>query len=597
MYTENNANENLIRVYFEALHGTVAVLRIEPGMKRNKLTKIVSDTIKECPGSRGYFLDKICGYEAWHFDALMLSGLTAAFSKLYASDEILVSLCGYDNFSEQIDEIEKKRKLTTPTLADYAENEEFYNSMGNAYPYEASENSGKENTITSETSLDNPSLEAEVEKIIKSATETTAEDSAEEFSETDNDAFADSAANKDEKNFRLSAIAMEADPVLSDENCVYRYMCFKGCPGTCEKYRSVSDAFINKWTVKKDQNADEISLYTPDTQWTGKSKAASGTGHFLNGSESLFTIEAGSQMAKKRAVSLEDSIAEKRKDLKRSKIVDEEGVFLVDCPFKNVGEATSVLTGSTSHWKTFWKYKKEEKILECNSPTFACAFFNGHKIIGMPVLVKQEWIKSCTLKFVLLEGNIIKFGNKSNLSQQQKKLQIEFKKNLSKEGRLKADYVFDSADLAAKIITGDRIFDASFWTVTKNITMKDVQNVHCFDTYNGETVYHLDIATIGTVAALYVQKDEKEKFIVIKGSMVTPLLFASCPGNCQRMYKEMRKNGSIFNGVLTRDIIFTSASAAAAVSAARTMNGPQEWKTVDGRPLKAEKRSVKKPRI
>lgn len=76
-----------------------------------------------------------------------------------------------------------------------------------------------------------------------------------------------------------------------------------------------------------------------------------------------------------------------------------------------------------------------------------------------------------------------------------------------------------------------------------------------------------------------------EGFAVEKGSRIA----SDITDGLQQGYAEQRKklmdDGTIVDGVFTKDYVFTSVSAAAAVVLGRSSNGRTEWKTLDGQTI------------
>ena len=555
MYTyQSKRKPEKINVVVNNLFKDIAYLKIDP------FDEGVKDILKSCSGCKGWIPQN----KNWKFDVRQISNLDLALHEFSVKTGIPVYLLGLEKVQSYIEALELEKKINNPTILDYKENEEFYLSLDTPQKKKSptKKNKRKDNK-------NNPGL------IKTQETQHTAK-------------------------YTL------AIPVLSAENCAYRSLC-TNCLGQCVDFRSVSESYTNNNLALEDlQSVSETTnIYTPDTLWHGKSKAAAGTGYFEGDPKGFFVVRKGSCMSEKRTVQLAQTIVDTRNRLKKEKFVDENNTFIRDYPFTNVGTATAVLTGSTSSWKTFWEAENSVEnnckgdILNHYAPTFAHTELNGHKIVGMPIVMRDEETKKTLLKFKLLEGNVVKFNPEQNLSQKHRKIQREVKDILNKQECLKADYMFESADDAAKVITGNKNADASIWATSSQVTMQEIQLLRSRDTFDGHTVYHLEKPTLGTAAALYIQKNDagKEEYVVMKGSIITPFLNKSCPENCRKLYLEMHKNGDIMNGVVTRDIAFNSASAAANVCAGRSMNGNKEWITLTGEVLKKENRSVKKPRI
>jgi hypothetical protein len=82
-----------------------------------------------------------------------------------------------------------------------------------------------------------------------------------------------------------------------------------------------------------------------------------------------------------------------------------------------------------------------------------------------------------------------------------------------------------------------------------------------------------------------------EGFVVTKYSEVADSFTNSFPKSMQKLRENLIKDGIIqeINGVykLTKDYLFSSPSAAASIVMGRSANGLNEWKSKDGRVLKA----------
>jgi hypothetical protein len=82
-----------------------------------------------------------------------------------------------------------------------------------------------------------------------------------------------------------------------------------------------------------------------------------------------------------------------------------------------------------------------------------------------------------------------------------------------------------------------------------------------------------------------------EGFVVLKNSSIANSLTKSFPKNWQRLREDLIKNKLVIEKgdqlILTKDYLFSSPSAAAAVVMGRSANGLTEWKLQNGRVLKA----------
>ncbi|MFM7844642.1 MAG: GIY-YIG nuclease family protein [Planctomycetota bacterium] len=82
-----------------------------------------------------------------------------------------------------------------------------------------------------------------------------------------------------------------------------------------------------------------------------------------------------------------------------------------------------------------------------------------------------------------------------------------------------------------------------------------------------------------------------EGFVVLVSSTAAADEVASCPGSVREMRKALLANGvlklEVGKHIFTQDYVFTSPSTAASVVLGRSANGREEWKTKDGKTLKA----------
>jgi len=76
-------------------------------------------------------------------------------------------------------------------------------------------------------------------------------------------------------------------------------------------------------------------------------------------------------------------------------------------------------------------------------------------------------------------------------------------------------------------------------------------------------------------------------FVLLKGSPVHEVSAGSLNIGIKRKVDESREKGQIIDNVLQEDMLFTSSSAAAAFASGYSISGPQQWKTADGKTLKA----------
>ncbi|HBL84731.1 MAG: methionine sulfoxide reductase [Clostridiales bacterium GWF2_38_85] len=76
-----------------------------------------------------------------------------------------------------------------------------------------------------------------------------------------------------------------------------------------------------------------------------------------------------------------------------------------------------------------------------------------------------------------------------------------------------------------------------------------------------------------------------EGFVVLKGSQLNSVISKSCPQGTIELRKKYVT--IIKNGIVTKDVLFSSPSAAAKFIGGSSLSGNEMWKTADGTPLKA----------
>ncbi|MBU5435172.1 DUF4357 domain-containing protein [Pseudoflavonifractor sp. MSJ-37] len=81
----------------------------------------------------------------------------------------------------------------------------------------------------------------------------------------------------------------------------------------------------------------------------------------------------------------------------------------------------------------------------------------------------------------------------------------------------------------------------------------------------------------------YGHTGDDSTFIVEKGSHISPDTTPSCPPTYINLRDDLIKQCIIIDNIFRQDYPFTSPSAAASVVTGSSSNGPQKWKTVDGR--------------
>ncbi len=75
---------------------------------------------------------------------------------------------------------------------------------------------------------------------------------------------------------------------------------------------------------------------------------------------------------------------------------------------------------------------------------------------------------------------------------------------------------------------------------------------------------------------------EGELFVVRKGSIIAPDTTEGIPTNYAELRNQLLHDGTIVNGMFTKDCVFTSVSVAATVILGRSANGRKEWTKLDG---------------
>lgn len=78
----------------------------------------------------------------------------------------------------------------------------------------------------------------------------------------------------------------------------------------------------------------------------------------------------------------------------------------------------------------------------------------------------------------------------------------------------------------------------------------------------------------------YLTNDDK--FLLLKGAVISPNESASCPKNVSKYRKAMIESGKVDNWITTEDILLSSSSCAAAFVYGRPISGPRCWKNQEG---------------
>lgn len=112
---------------------------------------------------------------------------------------------------------------------------------------------------------------------------------------------------------------------------------------------------------------------------------------------------------------------------------------------------------------------------------------------------------------------------------------------------------------------------------------------------SGEKNNNIDVQTcISTIGKLHLSSDKvhatgnvtEAGFVVYKASSIAEKNRPSCGDSVKKKRKKIFDSGNIKNGVLTKDILFKSPSAAAACLTGGETNGLIAWKDVNGKTLK-----------
>jgi len=143
------------------------------------------------------------------------------------------------------------------------------------------------------------------------------------------------------------------------------------------------------------------------------------------------------------------------------------------------------------------------------------------------------------------------------------------------------EYIHNSRILLGTL--GHRLLEP----INSNSSQEEVINSN---TLIGRTLYF-------TVNGLTAQgKQSDEGFILIKGSEVSTQTTSSIPGKISLLRKKqiedkvlIEENGKL---ILTKDIVLSSPSYAAALIAGTSRSGPQSWKDIKGQTLKALEESL-----
>ena len=77
---------------------------------------------------------------------------------------------------------------------------------------------------------------------------------------------------------------------------------------------------------------------------------------------------------------------------------------------------------------------------------------------------------------------------------------------------------------------------------------------------------------------------EGDRFVVFTGSRISSDVTDSFQQNYMELRNSLIADGTIVDGVFTKDYTFGSSSAAACVVLGRSANGRKEWTLLDGRP-------------
>ncbi len=76
-------------------------------------------------------------------------------------------------------------------------------------------------------------------------------------------------------------------------------------------------------------------------------------------------------------------------------------------------------------------------------------------------------------------------------------------------------------------------------------------------------------------------------FVLLKGSCIHKNSADSLNNAIKKKVEQCRENGTIKDGILQKDLLFSSSSTAAAFAVGYSVSGPQQWKTSSGKTLKS----------
>lgn len=90
----------------------------------------------------------------------------------------------------------------------------------------------------------------------------------------------------------------------------------------------------------------------------------------------------------------------------------------------------------------------------------------------------------------------------------------------------------------------------------------------------------LSMSVVSFHGSGYLTNDDK--FLLLKGAVISPNESDSCPKNVSKYRKAMIESGKVDNWITTEDILLSSSSCAAAFVYGRPISGPRCWKNQEG---------------
>lgn len=173
---------------------------------------------------------------------------------------------------------------------------------------------------------------------------------------------------------------------------------------------------------------------------------------------------------------------------------------------------------------------------------------------------------------------------------------------IDNQGILQRDISFGSPSYASSFVCGKNSNGLVEWKSKDGIPLKELnetasgsgkkkqkakQKITAVSTPpvipspNNQVVFH--IASKKLMAKGYCSGD---KFVVLKGSQISPEVRQSCRASIKMRREELVLSGKVADGIFTGDIVFSSPSTAAAIILGGETNGLDAWKNDEGKSLK-----------